>query len=199
MGGDVKKHGRTRYADFKCHCGEIFQCAMSKIKSGHTSSCGCNAKRRKNNEFEKHGMAGCPEYWSWINMLGRCYNPNVWNYNRYGGVGITVCERWRRSFTNFFSDMGAKPSKAHTLDRWPNSSGNYEPSNCRWASKKEQVRNRKVTVKVMYNGEELPLSEWVEKLGLNLRLVRERICRWNWDVKDAFEKPIEVKHRKKQK
>lgn len=88
-----------------------------------------------------HGMHRSPEYRSWQMMLARCTNPRFHAYRRYGARGVSVCERWR-SFENFFAHMGQRPSRAHSLDRYPNRDGNYEPGNCRWATAEEQQQNR---------------------------------------------------------
>lgn len=75
-------------------------------------------------------------------MINRCERPTYRGWHRYGGRGITICERWRISFENFFADMGERPTPKHSLDRYPNNDGNYEPANCRWATKKQQSENR---------------------------------------------------------
>ena len=81
-----------------------------------------------------------PEYISWTNLVQRCTNPKNVSFNNYGGRGITVCERWLK-FENFLADMGRRPSAKHSLDRYPDNDGNYEPSNCRWATAKQQAHN----------------------------------------------------------
>src|SRR3954470_16361069 len=83
----------------------------------------------------------CPGYKSWEGAKQRCYNPNAKKYEIYGAIGVTMCDRWRTSFANFLADMGPRPP-GHSLDRYPDPYGNYEPGNCRWATIKEQRANR---------------------------------------------------------
>jgi len=93
----------------------------------------------------RHGYTGTSEYDAWRHMIQRCHNPNDISWKNYGGRGISVCERWRHSFDNFIEDIGPKPSFKHTLDRI-NNDGNYEPTNCRWATRQEQVANTRPNI-----------------------------------------------------
>jgi DNA-binding CsgD family transcriptional regulator len=128
---------------------------------------------KKNPNF-KHGMSNSPEFSCWHGMKSRCLNKNSKNYHRYGGRGITICERWLNSFENFYEDMGPKPSPNHSIDR-KNNNGNYEPSNCRWATAKEQLDNREITVRTKLNGELLTVSEISDILKMNRHTVYNRI------------------------
>lgn len=94
-------------------------------------------------ESEKHGRSHTPEYNSWHSMIQRCGNKNDNAYSEYGARGIRVCDRWRNSFTAFYEDMGDRPSPTHSIERL-NNDGNYEPGNCKWATKTEQILNRRV-------------------------------------------------------
>lgn len=126
-----------------CDCGNYAVVRGNTLSLGTKTNCGClNKKERR---ARKHGHArthrASPTYRSWFCMKQRCYNPAADNYGAYGGKGITVCDRWKESFENFLEDMGFRPPRK-TLDRFPNCKGNYEPSNCRWATAKEQAQNR---------------------------------------------------------
>ena len=105
---------------------------------GSTRSCGRCASISHGESSGKHITT---EYRSWVAMLSRCQNPQNDSWSNYGGRGITVCKRWQ-SYENFLTDMGRKPAPMHSIDRI-DVDGNYEPANCRWASKKEQVANRR--------------------------------------------------------
>lgn len=139
---------------------------------------------------EFHGMTGTPEYNTWYGMLARCRNPNHVGYPDYGGRGITVCKRWEDSFEAFYSDMGPRPTPEHSIDRWPNKDGNYEPGNCRWATPTEQARNTSKTVFLTFKGERLPLAELSERTGVSRMLIKYRL-RNGMTVEDAVKPPIE--------
>ena len=114
-----------------------------------------------------------PEYHCWAAMLARCRNPNTPGYKNYGGRGITVCDRWA-VFSNFIEDMGRRPSDRHSLDRI-DTNGNYCPENCRWATTKQQARNKVRTTFVVYRGEKRLLADLAEELNVGLSLLRYRV------------------------
>lgn len=134
-----------------------------------------------------------PTYRSWGMMVTRCTNPNVENYKYYGGRGIKVCDGWR-DFSTFLSDMGSRPSLEHSLDRWPNKDGDYEPGNCRWATQTDQCRNRRANHLVKVAGQEMSLREAVERFGAaSYKCTHLRITRLGWSVNDALTTPSERK------
>jgi len=124
-----------------CDCGKVVALRGVNLKTGDTKSCGCWHRQRIRETIGTHLQTGSPEYRSWISMKARCENRKYHHYHRYGGRGITICERWRLSFEDFLADMGLRPSLQYTLDRKDND-GNYEPGNCQWATKLEQRHNR---------------------------------------------------------
>lgn len=119
--------------------------------------------------------------------MDRCSNVNNQDYHNYGGRGIKVCKRWQE-LDNFIKDMGDKPSKEHSLDRIDND-GDYEPYNCRWASKEQQDNNKRTNVYLEYKGEKMTLSRWARKLGISKEVMHYRI-KAGWSVEDIIEKKI---------
>lgn len=122
-----------------------------------------------------HGMRYSKEYTAWSHMKDRCLNPKNKRYADYGGRGITVCERWM-SFENFFEDMGLAPSKNLTLERVENEDGYYK-ENCKWATAKEQVINRRGIKKYEYGGKSLTVSDWAKELDVNKSAISRRLAK----------------------
>jgi hypothetical protein len=123
-----------------------------------------------------HGRHKTPEYRAWAAMLRRCLNPETRLFHRYGGRGIGVCDRWR-SFVNFFDDMGNRPTLGHSLDRYPNNDGDYEPGNCRWATRSQQARNTSRTVYVTRDGVTRCVADWAELTGIPAWTIAYRVRR----------------------
>lgn len=126
----------------KCDCGNEVLVRGSSLVSGHTKSCGCLQKEKVTKHGGWVGSKESPEYRSWLSMKSRCLNKKSPDYLRYGERGIKICKEWKFSFKNFIQDMGKRPSLEYSLDRIDNS-GNYEKSNCRWATMKQQSNNRR--------------------------------------------------------
>lgn len=164
---ELPKQKRIRYGLFECpFCLEQFKAEVVTLAHGKINHCGCQKHRQS-------GKNRTPEYRSWSAMKDRCLCVTNKAYPRYGGVGIKICERWMK-YENFYNDMGPRPSKDHTLDRYPNQNGDYEPSNCRWANWSEQAKNRKNTILVVYNGCMKPLIEVCEEINLEYTKLRKK-------------------------
>lgn len=136
-----------------------------------------------------HGMSKSPEWKAWRGMRERCSLESRKDWDKYGGRGIVVCDRWSNSFENFFADMGLRPSSSHSLDRI-NYNGNYEKSNCRWATKTEQARNTRANTWYIYKGKKYLISDLCKMSGLKRKTIYYRIKIKGMSVEDALSEKI---------
>ena len=162
----------------KCVCGNETLVAGNHLRSGSTISCGCFAAESTKTRSFVHGKTKSTEYRSWIGMKQRCTNSRNAEFHRYGGRGISVCDRWLNSFENFIKDMGNKP-EGMSLDRI-DTNGNYCPENCRWATDVQQNNNTRKNRFITHEGQTLSYTQWSKQLGGNPNLVYLRI-RGGWD------------------
>ena len=154
---------------------DIDTCSNKHLSKGYCSKHYYRFKRTGSPYLvrsERHGMRYTSEYKSWCEMKYRCFNLNCERYSDYGGRGITVCDEWKGSFSIFYNDMGDKPSDKHSLDRIDNN-GNYEPSNCRWATDEQQARNQRIRKSntTGVTGVYKVGDKWVSKIGVSNKLI----------------------------
>lgn len=190
----VVKYSHTQaYSDVyfcTCSCGNTCLAKGYLLISGKKKSCGCLKRENDLNRSlkAKERRLKDPAYRLikvWKSMKYRCYNPKSIGYHRYGGRGIKVCDEWFENSKNFLKwaiDNGYKFGLE--IDRI-NNNGNYEPSNCRWATSSQNSNNRSTNVMISFNGYNLNIKQWSEKTGFNCSLIRERLAR-GWSVEDCL-------------
>ena len=171
--------GRTAWS-CRCDCGATTIVTGLSLVTGHTQSCGCFQRDATSLANSKHGFARgqAPEYYAWKGMIRRCTDKNNKFYKNYGGRGIVVCREWM-DVERFMADMGKRPDGC-SLERVDNDKG-YCPSNCRWATRKEQERNKRSNRLVEFNGQKITLAEFSEKTGIPRDKIDRRL-RNGWSV-----------------
>ena len=181
----------------RCQCGTIKAVPRAGLMAGSSNSCGCLRKERMARIATIHGHTkgvgrGGPvsrTYSTWQSMLFRCEKNYGPRYASYGGRGISVCERWH-VFANFLADMGVKPPGV-TLERIDNN-GNYEPSNCRWATQSEQAFNKRNNRRLELNGRSLTITQWARKLGGGDAMFINHRLRHGWTLEKALTTPSRI-------
>lgn len=175
-----------------CDCGVTCWRDRGNVRRGATRSCGCYKRERIMPLRRTHGMFGTAEYRAWAAIKTRCYNQKSKDFPRWGGRGITVCDRWLHSFMAFYEDMGPRPEGATSIDR-KDSNGPYSPDNCRWATWADQARNTGQNVWVMFGGERTKLVDLAAKYGVRSADLRRRL-RLGWSIEKAIGAPIKHCH-----
>lgn len=187
--GPKDKHGNVMWVCL-CECGNQIMTRGISLKSGHTKSCGCYIKDVQRERIVKenttHGLSYSPLYRVYSHMKGRCFCTTNRDYKYYGERGITICDEWLNSFLSFYEwaiSNGYK--KGLTIDRI-NVNGNYEPDNCRWATRKEQTNNRRNSDLFTLNNETHTLTEWAEMTGVKPGYLYYRIKKKGMTLEEAI-------------
>jgi hypothetical protein len=193
----VGKFKNQRMWFFRCDCGSPYINSVSAVRVGNTSSCGClhsEQLAQRNRDNRTHGLSRTDEFGIWSKMIDRCEKPSCKSYPLYGGRGIKVCAEWH-DVHNFIRDMGPRPSRLYSIDRI-DYNGDYEPSNCRWATDEQQARNTSRNRRITYAGKTQTLVEWSHETGIPHELIRARIDRCGWSVEEALTVPKQMLRRK---
>ena len=185
---EKSKGGKTIWKCL-CDCGNITTVTSTNLTCGKINSCGCLRKEQITHRNTTHNLTKTQIYKVWKSIKQRCYNKKLPCYKNYGGRGICVCEEWINSFESFYDwSMKNGYTDSMTIERKDND-GNYCPGNCRWATQKEQCRNRSTNAVFEYMGEKHILTEWCEILNLEYKLVHNRIRKHGWSFERAISTP----------
>lgn len=179
-------HKKGTYWLCVCECGNLKEVYLGSLTSGATTSCGCYHKERVKEAFTIHGKRNTRLHKIWRCMKQRCYNTNNTDYPNYGQRGIKMCDEWLTDFMTFYKwAMTNGYNDKLSIDRI-DVDGNYSPDNCRWATAKQQARNRRYCKYFTYDGETHCIKEWCEILNLNYKTISTRLSR-NWSIEKALE------------
>lgn len=173
-------------------CGRQFLLRGYRLKQRRGRFCSHRCRGAGNRTHGETIGGRTAEYRTWRQMKTRCLNLRSADFANYGGRGVGIYASWACSFESFFADMGRRPSPQHSLDRWPNPHGNYEPGNCRWATPSQQANNRRNTIRYVFRGERKTITEIAEAIGIKRETLKARLRRMsfseairpNWSQRD---------------
>ena len=170
-----------------CDCGSTFNAVVTRLRNGQSKSCGCHS-HKSNRGRTTHGFHRTPEYWVWLSMKRRC-KPTSPDAKYYYSAGVSIYPEWKESFEAFYSYVGPRPSSDHSIDRYPNPAGNYEPGNVRWALPAEQRRNqRRGGCLITFQGRTQHAIDWARELGINTSVISRRLHK-GWAVERVLRRP----------
>lgn len=172
-----------------CQCGNVVNVRKEHLVNGRTRSCKCLLRETTASMATTHGntkyFTMTPEYKCWKGIIQRCTNPNRNSFARYGGRGITIFQEWRHNFSAFLAYVGQRPTSSHSLDRFPNTDGNYEPGNVRWATRDQQMRNMSRNHLLTIDGRTQCMTDWAAESGVKRKTIFRRIQTGKWTARDA--------------
>ena len=169
----------------KCDCGNEFVTTALNLKKGDTKSCGCIKSEMLASRLTRHGKSKTRLYKIWKGMKNRCLNKNEPSHKNYGGRGISVCKEWTNDYLNFEKWANANGYNDNlTLDRI-DVNGNYEPSNCRWATILEQQNNTRKSHYLEYNGKKKTIAEWAKDLNVKYNTIWTRL-KHGWPIEKVL-------------
>jgi len=188
IGRDEDLKSKSRW-NCRCVCGKAVTCTTGNLRIKKTTKCRCSLREAARVRQTTHSLNGTTEHRTWSGMRNRCINPSNRSYAEYGGRGISVDPRWD-SFERFLSDMGPRPSKMHSLDRYPDNNGPYSPENCRWATRLEQANNKRNNHELTFNGKTMNISQWAREVGISEDTLERRVNLLGWPTEKALTKPV---------
>ena len=184
-----KKNNLNRRVECVCQCGKVKDYSLSTVLRGDSKSCGCLQKEIASKVNKTHGMSYTRIQNTWSDMLKRCYNEKSISYHNYGARGIRVCDEWRDSFDCFqrwaFLNGYAEKLQIERI----NVNGNYEPNNCKFVTRHENMMNRRVTRYATLNGITKTLYDWAKEIGIEYKVLHDRIYKLKWSQEKALTTP----------
>jgi len=183
---------RSWYWECKCECGNICVINGQRLRNGGTQSCGCFNIDRMKERFTTHGKSNSDLNHVFVAMKQRCNNPKCKDYHNYGGRGIMICPEWENFEVFYEWAINNGYTKGLTIDRI-NNNGNYEPSNCRWATYKEQNSNHRRNRLITFQGKTLTRTQWASLKGIKTSTLVSRLDYLGWSIEKALTTPVQTR------
>ena len=187
--GNPNKIKNQYYWECICDCGTIKNVRGGHLKSGKIVSCGCHKNEGVGNRSRTHGLSKTRIYRIYKHMLDRCYSSTCQDFSEYGGRGIKICDKWLKSFVNFYEwSILHGYSPILSIDRI-DVNGNYSPENCRWATNIQQANNKRNNHYIEFDGKTMTISQWSKATGISQDAIERRINKYHWNFSDALTRP----------